>query len=144
MNNLHPGIYWLALALTLAIHMALASGMAYQTSELLRKLPVERQRIAPKLSWLLLIPLFNCVWIWVLLFRTSRSFEGIGFNGMSSIPWAIGVASAYSALFFLFDPNWAWVVALILFVPYRKRLLHNGKEDRTSASSESPPVTIDA
>lgn len=135
MNNLHPEICWIALALTLAIHMALASGMAYQTSELLRKLPVERQRIAPKLSWLLLVPLFNCVWIWVLLLRTNRSFEPTGFDGRSSVLWAIGVAGAYSVLFFLFDPNWAWVVALILFVPYRKRLLHDGKENRTSESS---------
>ena len=112
--------------------------MAYQTSELLKKLPVGQQRIAPKLSWLLLIPLFNCVWIWVLLLRTSRSFEATGFNGRSSVRWAIGVASAYSVLFFLFDPNWAWVVALILFVPYRKRLLHDGKENRTIKGAAKP------
>jgi hypothetical protein len=120
------------------------AGTAYQASELLKKLPVGQQLIASKLSWLLLIPLFDCVWIWVPLLRTSPSFEAIGFNGKSSVPSPIGVASAYSVLLFLFNPNWAWVVALILFVPYRKRLLHDGKENRTNTSSESPLVITDA
>lgn len=142
MNNVSV-IYLLLIGLTLMIHMALAAGVAIQTSDLLKKLPPERQRISPKLSWLLLIPLFNCVWIWILLMQTSRSFEEHRVEGRSSFPLAIGVAASYSVLFFLMGPNWAWVVALLVFIPYQKRLLQVEQKVRTSPSESSPVTTPD-
>jgi hypothetical protein len=75
------------------------------------------------LSWLLLIPFFNVIWIWVLLIQTSRSFDTIHLAGRSSLHLAIIVCSLFSILFIMLDPNWAWAIALLVFIPYKKRLL---------------------
>jgi len=116
-------IFWIALCLTLAIHLALAAGLAFQTSTLLSSIPSNKRRINPRLSWLLLIPLFNVIWIWVVLIQTSRSFAALYPEARSSLQLAIIVCSLYSLLFIILDPNWAWVVSLLVFIPYKNRLL---------------------
>lgn len=47
--------------------------------------------------------------------------------------WAVAVAGAYTLLFLVLDPNWAWVAALVLFVPYRRTLLRAGPQQRNPA-----------
>ena len=129
MTEIPQPILWIAMVLSFAIHAALAAGMAFQTSDLLRSLPGDSRRIDPRLSWLLLIPLFNLAWIWILLIQTSRSFHSLHPEVRSSFPLAIIVCALYSILFMVLDPNWAWVVALLAFIPYRKRLLEAETSD---------------
>jgi hypothetical protein len=123
MTEIPRPIFWIALCLTLAIHAALAAGMAFQTSGVLRTIPDDKRRIDPRLSWLLVIPIFNVLWIWILLIQTSRSFNALHPEGRSCLPLAIVICSLYSILFIVLDPNWAWVVALLVFIPYKKRIL---------------------
>ena len=141
MTEIPQPILWIASVLSLAIHAALAAGIAFQTSELLRSVPDDKRRLDPRLSWLLLIPLFNLVWIWILLIQTTRSFHALNPEARSSLPLAITVCSLYSILFFVVDPSLAWVGALLLFIPYKKRLLNakssftKQKHDRTELST---------
>lgn len=116
MDPMPDSLLWLLFGLSAAIHVALAAGIAFQVSDLLKRLPENARRLSPGAAWLLLIPVFNCLWIWIVLVKLSASYQP------STKIWAISISIAYCVLFFFLNPNWAWVVALLLFIPYRKQL----------------------
>lgn len=112
----------MALVLTLAIHMALAAVMAGQTSSWLRRRPEDTRRLSPKWCWLLLVPGFNVVWIWVVLIAVTKSFPPDAAGKYRNLSLAITIAASYTVTFFVIDLNWAWVIALGFFVRYRNRI----------------------
>lgn len=121
-------LFWLLFGLSVVIHVALAAGIAFQVSDLLRRLPEEARRLPPGAAWLLLVPVFNCLWIWIALIKLSASYQPPTKN------WAISISATYCLLFFFLDPNWAWVATLLLFIPYRKRL--------TASCTTAPPDKV--
>ena len=112
--------FWILLFLTLAIHVVLASGLTLQAISLLKRLPESHRRIPPSSAWLLTIPYLNCLWIFVVYAALCVSFASLQSLQLRALVLAVLSPLLYVFLFFTIDPNWAWVLVLLLFIPLRR------------------------
>lgn len=139
MDDLPPIVLAIAGLLTVAIHVALASGVAFQSAELLKRLPKESRKISPKLCYLLLIPVFSLIWIWVVMLRVTSSFASSTGGDSTLTKWPYIISSSFCVCFIFLDPNWAWLIVLLMFIPYRKRIMETLVEssaDTDNANAE--------
>lgn len=137
MDDIPPIVLTIAGVLTVVIHVALGYGVAYQAAKLLERLPAESRKLEPKLCYLLLIPLFSLIWIWIVMFRVTSSFTSEGRGESSLAKWPYIICISFCACFFLLDPNWAWVVVLLLFIQYRKTVVETFPESDATINHTS-------
>lgn len=65
----------LFLAVCVVIGLAIAVTICLLLQSALKRVPAEHQKMSPGLVWLLLIPLFNMVWLFFVVINTSGSFK---------------------------------------------------------------------
>ena len=119
---------YLAVALVALVVLAvvIVVGILYIRSIQLTLAAVdERHReIAPGYAWLLLIPLFNLVWMFILVSRIRRSFENLGRAGLlrrptnasSDVGLALAICSVLSIIPYL--GAIAGLVGFVLWIIY--------------------------
>ena len=116
----------------LLIGLAITIATILLVSNALKDVPPKYRKIEPGMVWLLLIPLFNVVWTFVVLPGVSRSFqryfaargctehgdcgEGIGlrFAICFAVCWAcftLPFLRAFGAI-----PEWAVVVGILIYI----------------------------
>ena len=64
-----------AIAVVMAISLAIQALVCYLLSKCLREVPAEHRQITPGKVWLLMIPLFNLIWVFFVFMPMSDSFK---------------------------------------------------------------------
>jgi len=59
----------------LVVMLAIAIAICFALYTLQKRVPVEHQKIEPKMIWLLLIPLFNLFWNFIVFQRIPESYK---------------------------------------------------------------------
>jgi hypothetical protein len=89
----------------------------------LAAVPEDKREMSPGLAWLLLIPLFNIIWIFIVVSKLTQSFRALKAAGQLRTPTdaSNGVGLAYAILSVLtvlvgWVPFIGWIIALAAFV----------------------------
>ena len=131
----------------LVIGTAIQAVAAWFVSTALRRLPPEHQLMKPEQAWLLLIPIFNLFWNFVICTKAPRSFKSFydsqGRTDVGDCGYGVGlayaicsVASAAPIVICLAGP--ASLVLLILFIV---RIYALGKEVGENPAARTPVAT---
>jgi hypothetical protein len=68
-------VFFMMAIVAVAISLAILAVVAWLISGCLKAIPPEHREMEPAMVWLILIPLFNVVWNFFVLPKTSRSFQ---------------------------------------------------------------------
>lgn len=68
-------VFMMALGIGIAITLAINIVICYLVSDCYRRLPPQFRQMEPKMVWLLLIPLFNLFWNFMVFPKLSASYQ---------------------------------------------------------------------
>ncbi|MFQ3578072.1 MAG: hypothetical protein SNJ52_03565 [Verrucomicrobiia bacterium] len=124
--------FLLGLTFLLGIHLGLAVALSAHLRGLLFRIPPEHQKIAPHLLWLLLLPVWNLLWLPYVTVQIERSRLATGAKVFPTLLFPLLIAPL-PLLGFLGLPfvNLAFLLALVLALVYA-RFFPSGNEPNTT------------